>query len=142
VLIYGVDPLTGNYVKGSPATITVSITITAQPSMQLSPTSLTFTPGNCVYTASSTVSLTNTGGGTLSWNVASPVYTDRGDPGGWLSVSPSGQGSGNATLTFSVDGYHSKVINGQTYTATVTVTPSVGNTQTINITFTVPYCIT
>ncbi|MFL5627800.1 MAG: BACON domain-containing protein [Ktedonobacteraceae bacterium] len=141
VLIYAIDPLTGNSVKGSPATITVSITITAQPSMQLNPTSLTFTPDNCVYTASSTVSLSNTGGGTLSWNVASPVYTDSGDPGGWLSVSPSGQGSGTTTLTFSVDGYHSKVISGQTYTATVTVTPSVGNAQTVTVTFTMPYCI-
>lgn len=142
VLIYGVDPLTGNYVKGSPATITVSITITAQPSMQLSPTSLAFTPGNCVYTASSTVSLTNTGGGTLSWNVASPVYTDSGDPGGWLSVSPSGQGSGNTTLTFSVNGRLSNMIAGQTYSANVTVTPSAGNSQTVTVTFTVPYCIT
>lgn len=92
-----------------------------------------------MYTASNTVTITNTGGGTLGWYVATPVYPS-GAPTGWLT-SPSGNGSDNATLTFSVNGSGSSMANGQTYTATVTITPSVGNAQTVTVSFTVPYCI-
>jgi len=136
VTVTAVDPITGTSVTNSPATTAVSITITAQPALQLSPTSLTFTPGSCVYTDSGTVSLTNSGGGTLKWNVGTPVYTTGS---GWLTVTPSGNGSGNATLTFSVDG--TKLTQGQTYTAAVTITPSVGNAQTVSVSFTVAACI-
>ncbi|MGI9059354.1 MAG: BACON domain-containing protein [Ktedonobacteraceae bacterium] len=136
VTVTAVDPITGKAVTNSPATTAVSITITAQPALQLKPTSLTFTPGSCVYTDSGTVSLTNSGGGTLNWNVGTPVYTSGS---GWLTVKPSGNGSGNATLTFSADG--TQLTQGQTYTATVTITPSVGNAQTVSVSFTVAVCI-
>ena len=89
-----------------------------------------------MYTDSGTVSLTNSGGGTLNWNVGTPVYTSGS---GWLTVTPSDNGSGNATLTFLVAGTH--LSTGQTYTATVTITPSVGNAQTVSVSFTVPVCI-
>ncbi len=135
------DALTGAALSGSPATVTITINVTSPPSMQLSPTSLTFTPGSCVYTGSSTVKLTNTGGGTLSWTVGNPTYTTTGDPGGWLTVSPSGQGSGDATLTFSVDDSGQSLTPGQTYTATVTITPSSGSAQTVTVSFTIPICI-
>jgi uncharacterized membrane protein len=141
VTINATDPITGQVVSGSPATTTASITITAQPSMYVNPTTLTFTPGNCVYTASGTVTITNTGGGTLKWNVAAPVYPS-GSPTGWLTVTPSGDGSGDATLKFSADGSGSSMLSGQTYTATVTITPSVGSAQVVSVSFTVPYCIT
>ncbi len=140
VTITATDPITGQAVSGSPATTTASITITAQPSMQVSPTTLTFTPPQCTYTASSTVTITNTGGGTLKWNVAAPVYPS-GSPTGWLTVTPSGDGSGNATLTFSVVASGTSMTYGQTYTATVTITPSVGSAQVVSVSFTVPYCI-
>ena len=136
VTVTAVDPITGQSVTNSPATTAVSITITAQPALQLSTTSLTFTPASCVYTGSGTVSLTNSGGGTLKWNVGTPVYASGS---GWLTVTPSGNGSGNATLTFSVDG--TQLAQGQTYTATVTITPSVGNAQTVSVSFTVAACI-
>ncbi len=96
VTIKAVDPLTGKVVSGSPASITVTITITQPPSMQLSAQTLTFTPPNCVYTASRMVTITNTGGGTLGWDVADVVYTSD-QPTGWLTVSPSGQGSSEFT---------------------------------------------
>jgi hypothetical protein len=137
VTISATDPITGQGVKGSPATVSVTITITAQPSLQLSGNSLTFTPGNCVYYDSSTITIMNTGGGTLSWSVGDPLYPS-GSPTGWLSVSP---GQDNARLKFSVDGRGSKLVNGQTYTATVTITPSAGNPQTVSVSFTMPYCI-
>jgi len=109
--------------------------------MKLDKTQLTFTPGNCGYTASDTVTLTNTGGGTLSWTVDNPVYTTSGDPSGWLTVSPLGQGSGDTTLKFSVDGSIKGLTPGQTYVATVTITPSAGSAQTVTVSFTIPYCI-
>lgn len=135
------DALTGAALSGSPVTVTITINVTSAPSMQLSTTSLTFTPGSCVYTDSGTVTLTNTGGGTLSWTVSSPTYTTTGDPGGWLTVSPSGQGSGDATLTFSVNGSGQGLTAGKTYTATVTITPSSGSAQTMTVSFTIPTCI-
>jgi hypothetical protein len=139
VTISAIDPITGQPLESKPATVSVTITITAQPSLQLSGNSLTFTPGNCEYKASSTITIMNTGGGTLSWSVGDPLYPS-GSPTGWLSVSP-GQGTDTATLKFSVDGTVSKLVNGQIYTATVTITPSAGTPQTISVSFTVPYCI-
>jgi hypothetical protein len=136
VTINAVDPLTRKVVSGSPASIAVTITITQPPSMQLSTQTLTFTPPNCVYTVSGTVTITNTGGGTLGWDVADAVYAP-GQPTGWLTVSPSGQGSDNATLKFSADGTGSQIQLGQTYTATVTMTPSGGQAQTVTVSFTV-----
>src|SRR6266568_6293480 len=138
VTISATDPLTGQSVKGSPATVSVTITITVPPSMQLSTTSLTFTP-NCVYTASGNITLKNTGGGTLSWTVGDPVYPS-GQPTGWLSVTPSGKGSGDARLNFTADGSGSRIASGKTYTATVTITPSFGDAQTVTVSYTY-YCI-
>jgi Viral BACON domain/Flagellar-associated PapD-like len=136
VTISAVDPLTGNTVSGSPAVVTITITITEQPSMQLSTHSLTFTPTNCVYNASGTVTITNSGGGTLGWNIGNPVYTSE-QATGWLTVKPAGLGSDNATLKFSADATGSKIQFGQTYTATVTITPSVGDPQTVTVSFTI-----
>ncbi len=138
VTVSATDPLTGQSVKGSPARVSVTITISVPPSMQLSTTSLTFTP-NCAYTASGNITLKNTGGGTLSWTVADPVYSP-GQPTGWLTVKPSGKGTGDTTLTFSADGSGSQIANGKTYTATVTITPSAGDAQTVSVSYTY-YCI-
>jgi uncharacterized membrane protein len=139
VTISATDPLTEQSVKGSPATVSVTITITVPPSMQLSTTSLAFAPGSCVYTASGTVIITNTGGGTLSWNVGNPVYASN-QPAGWLTVSPTSgsDGAGGPTkVKFSADGTGSQLQPGVIYTATVTITPSAGSAQTITVTFTI-----
>ncbi len=136
VTINAVDPLTGKVVSGSPARVAVTITITQPPSMQLSTQSLAIAPANCAYSGSGSVVITNNGGGTLGWNVAVPVY-GSGQTTGWLTVTPSGQGSGDTTLTFSADGTGSQLQFGQTYTATVTITPSVGGPQTVTISFTI-----
>ncbi len=137
VTVSATDPLTGQSVKGSPVTVSVTITITVPPSMQLSTTSLTFTPDSCVYTASGTVTITNTGGGTLSWSAGNPVYASN-QPTGWLTVSPvsGSDGAGGPTkVKFSADGTGFQL--GVIYTATVTITPSVGTAQTITVTFTI-----
>lgn len=136
VTVSAIDPLTGNTVSGSPAVVTITITITGQPSMQLSTRSLTFTLANCANTASDTVAITNSGGGTLDWTVGDPVYTS-GQATGWLTVKPAGQGSGDTKLTFSMDATGSTIQSGQTYTATVTITPSAGTPQTVTVSFTI-----
>ncbi|HEX6551423.1 MAG TPA: choice-of-anchor D domain-containing protein [Ktedonobacteraceae bacterium] len=141
VTISAVDPLTGNTVSGSPAAVTVTITITAQssteqPSMQLSAHSLTLPSANCAHNPLCTVTITNIGGGTLDWNVDTPVYTSE-QATGWLTVNPAGKGSGDATLSFSADATETKIPCGQTYTATVTITPSMGNPQTITVSLTI-----
>jgi len=78
----------------TPITVPVSFTVTAAPvppAIGASPTSLSFTAqqgsGN---PAAQTVSISNTGGGTLSWSAS--------DNGAWLPLSPN-SGSGGGTLT-------------------------------------------
>jgi len=138
VTVTAIDPITGNAVKGSPKIVTVTITITAHPVLQLSKQTVTFQP-NCVYTASDSVTITNTGGGTLGWTVDKPVY-GTGQPTGWLTVSPVGNGSGDATITFNADGSGSQIQYGTKYTATVTITPSYGSPQVVTVSYTY-YCI-
>jgi len=145
VTISAVDPLTGNTVSGSPAAVTITITITAQPSteqpsMQLSAHSVTLPPANCAHNPLCTVTITNIGGGTLDWNAGTPVYTSE-QATGWLTVNPAGKGSDDATLSFSADATKTKIPCGQTYTATVTITPSVGNPQIVTVYFTIN-CLT
>src|SRR5436309_1924069 len=86
--------------------------------MSLSPSSLTFsgTQGGA-NPAAKTVSITNTGGGTLSWTVS--------DNAAWLSLSPaSGTAPGSATTSVNLAG----LIAG-TYNATITATAT-GATNT------------
>ena len=74
----------------SPASVPV---VSVNPAIGASPTSLSFTAtqggGN---PATQTVSISNTGGGTLSWTAS--------DNAAWLTLSPaSGTGNGAVTLT-------------------------------------------
>jgi hypothetical protein len=114
--------------QGSPATITVTLVVTAPPALTLSPTSVNFsaTQGGS-NPASSPVSLTNTGGGTLS-------YTTSSDSA-WLSVTP---GTGNAPQTLQV-GANIAGLAPNTYTGHITVTAAgaTGSPGTITVTLTV-----
>jgi hypothetical protein len=130
VTISGVDPATGQAVNGSPAIIPITITIAA-PSMHLDQTSLTFNTTAGTNPASQSITITNTGGGTLSWSVSPPGAS-------WLSVTPNSgnaDSGGGSTATFSVD---VTGLTAGTYTATVTFTPSGGGgPQTVTVTLTV-----
>src|SRR5207249_10148881 len=78
----------------TPQAVPVTLTVAAaSPTIGLSPTSLSFTgTQGGTNPAAKTVSITNTGGGTLSWTV--------GDNGAWLSLSPaSGTAPGSATAS-------------------------------------------
>ncbi len=111
--------------------IPVSFSVTALPStINLSPSTLTFTATQgAANPAAQTLSLRNSGGGTLTWSVT--------DNQAWLSVSPA---SGTATtetdsITVSIN---TKDLVANTFTASVTITATgAANTpQTIPVTLT------
>jgi len=101
---------------------------TAPPVLAVAPSSLTFagTTG-AASPASKTLSVTNTGGGALSFSTGSNAS--------WLSVTP---GSGSAPATLSVTAATGSLSAG-TYTGNVTVTAAgvSGSPSTIPVTFTV-----
>ncbi len=114
---------------GSPKTVPVTFTVDPPPpALAVSPASLTFTATEGgANPASKDVSVTNTGGGTLSFSIS--------DDAPWLAVTP---GSGSAPATLSVAPSIAGLARG-TYTATVTVTaPGVaGSPKTVGVTLTV-----
>jgi hypothetical protein len=115
---------------GSPKTIPVTLTVDppAPPALSVSPTSLSFsaTQGGA-SPAAKTLSVANSGGGTMSWTVD--------DDAAWLAVSPtSGTDNGTLTVTPTTTG-----LAAGTYNATVTVTAAGagGSPKTIPVTLTV-----
>jgi len=123
----GTITVTASGATGSPKTVAVTLTVAAassstasastttasSPVLSVAPTSLTFTAveGGAAPAAQS-FSISNTGGGTLSWAVS--------DNAAWLSASAA-SGTGNATVnvTASPTG-----LAAGTYTGTITVTAS------------------
>jgi len=95
--------------------------------------SLSTTRANFVYTvggtapASQSITITNSGGGSLSWSTASSAS--------WLTVSP-GSGIGSGTLTL---GINTAGLSAQTYNGTITVTAAgaTNSPQTISVVLTV-----
>jgi Domain of unknown function (DUF4082)/Concanavalin A-like lectin/glucanases superfamily/Fibronectin type III domain/Bacterial Ig domain/Viral BACON domain len=114
--------------SGSPKTIPVTLTVDPPPTLAVTPTSLSFsgTQGGS-DPAAKTLSVSNSGGGTLSWTAS--------ESASWLSLSPtSGTNSGTITATPSISG-----LAAGTYTTDVTVTASGanGSPKTIPVTLTV-----
>ncbi len=101
---------------------------TPSPTIGVSPSSLSFTAtvggGN---PASQSVSITNTGGGTLNWSASSNAS--------WLSVSPA-SGTAPSTLTASVNisGLSAGTYNG---TITITATGATNSPLSVPVTLTV-----
>ncbi len=131
VTISAVDPLTGGVVVGSPASVAIGITITAPPpAMQLSATALSFTTTVGANPAAQTITITNTGGGTLAWTAGAPSQP-------WLTVTPStGSDAAGATSTSSFSVNVGSMIAGK-YTATVSFTAPGGLSQTVTVTLTI-----
>ena len=106
-------------------TVPVTFTVTAAPTITLSPTSLTYTATQGgTNPANQTVALTNTGG-TLNWTVS--------DDASWLSVSPA-SGSGSSTLTAAVN---TTGLSAGTYNGTITVSATGTSSKTVAVTLTV-----
>ncbi len=120
----------GGGVSGSPRTVPVTLTLSppSPPVLAITPSSLTFgaTVGGTAPPTQA-VSISNTGGGTLSFTAS--------DDQPWLSVSP---GSGTAPGTVNV-GVDPTGLAAGTYTGTVTITASgaTGSPKTVAVTFTV-----
>jgi len=84
---------------GTPATVSVSLNVSETPAViAASPASLQFTTSAGINPASQNLTVSNLGGGTLSW-LATVGYTTTS---GWLSISPPG-GNAPTTATVSVD---------------------------------------
>ena len=117
--------------NGDNASVPVTLTVTSgstSPTMSLSPSSLTFsgTQGGA-NPAAKTLSITNTGGGALSWTVS--------DNTAWLSLSPaSGTAPSSATASVNTAGLAAGTYNA---TITATATGATNTPQTVPVTLTV-----
>ena len=113
----------------SPVSVPVSLTVTAAPvppAIGASPTNLTFaaTQGG-VNPANQTLTISNTGGGTLTWSVS--------DNAAWLTASLiSGTGNGMVALTVATGS-----LTAGSYTGTVTIAATGATSVTIPVTFAV-----
>lgn len=96
------------------------------PTIGVSPTNLSFTATQGgANPATQTLSISNTGDGTLSWTAS--------DNASWLTLSPpSGTGDGGVTLTVTTG-----ALAAGSYSATVTLTATGADSVTVPVTFTV-----
>ena len=116
--------------QGSPTVVTVTLTVT-QPILSVSPSSLTFSAAaGGTNPASGSLSVSNTGAGSLNFNAVTDVP--------WLAVTP---GSGTAPQTLQVSASIAGLAAGS-YTGHVTITATGAqgspNVVTVNLTVTQP----
>ncbi|MDP3598753.1 MAG: BACON domain-containing carbohydrate-binding protein, partial [Nitrospirota bacterium] len=104
--------------------VTFTLASTAPPAIGTSPASLSFAATvGWANPAPQTLSISNTGSGTLSWTAS--------DNAAWLTVSPaSGTGNGAVTLTVT-----NGTLSPGIYSATVTITAPGAATRTVPVTF-------
>ena len=117
------DTIKATGANGSPFIIPVTLTV-YQPVLAVSPASVTDSANvGTTATRSAVLSITNTDGGTLTWNATeSPNAT-------WLSGPPSsGSAPGSLTLTLDPSGLAAGV-----YSTTVVVTSPDANNSPINV---------
>ena len=113
----------------TPVTVPVTFTIAAAPvppAIGASPTTLSFTATQGgANPANQTVTISNTGGGTLNWSAS--------DDAAWLTLSPA-SGTGSGTLTASVN--TAGLATGSS-TGTITVAASGATSRTVSVTLNV-----
>ncbi len=96
------------------------------PAIGVSPTNLSFTATQGgANPATQTLSISNTGGGTLSWTAS--------DNAAWLTLSPT-SGTGNGAVTLSVT---TGTLTAGSYSGTVTMNATGASSVTVPVTFTV-----
>ncbi|HEY6260053.1 MAG TPA: fibronectin type III domain-containing protein, partial [Nitrospiraceae bacterium] len=115
----------GGITKQVPITLILT-TSTTNPAIGLNPTSLAFIGSvGGANPAARTISIANTGGGTLSWSAS--------DNAPWLMVSPaSGSGLGTATVAVNTAGLAAGTLN-----ATITVAATGATPKSVPVTLTV-----
>ncbi len=115
--------------KGSTTSVPVTLTVTSEavaPAIGLSPTSLSFSGiAGGTNPAAKTISVSNTGGGTLTWTAS--------DNASWLTASPtSGTNSGSVTVGVNLSG-----VPAGTYSGVVTISATGATTKTVPVSLTV-----
>ena len=128
-------PITSSVASNSPQSVSLTFVVVGPPALALNPTSATFT--DTVGTAnppSQTVSVTNSGGGSLTGLAVGTISYGSG-ASGWLTASLGGT-IAPTTLTLSAN--LSGLVAG-TYTATVPITSGVASNspQSVSVTFVV-----
>jgi hypothetical protein len=123
--VTGVDPLTGRTMVDSiPITVYV-----APPSMQVSRTTLAFSTEAGSIPASQSITVENSGGDSLVWQVGAPSQS-------WLTVTPDG-GTNRSGIASQVSFAINSVLEPGEYSATVKITSEGGEAVTISITVSV-----
>jgi predicted MPP superfamily phosphohydrolase len=97
-------------------TASLSLTVLQGPVLAVSPTSLSF----AVAETQKSFTISNTGGGTLTWSLSSNQ--------GWLTASPT-SGSGNAAVTVNVN---RSGLDSGTYSGIITINSN-GGSQTVSV---------
>ncbi len=125
----GTIQITASGASNSPLSVTVTLTVAGgQPALAVTPGSLGFSYnyGDAVPVAQ-TVSIANSGGGSLSWTASDTDY--------WVALSPA-SGTGSATLSITVNPAN---LAAGTYTSTVTIaaTGATGSPATVAVTLVV-----
>jgi hypothetical protein len=121
--------VTMSAIGAAPVSVPVTFTVAAAPvppAIGASPTSLSFTATQGgANPAAQTVSISNTGGGSLSWS-ASPNTT-------WLAVSPA-SGTGNGAVTMSAT---TGILTAGSYNGNITMSATGAAPVSVSVTFTV-----
>ena len=128
-------PVTATIASNSPQTVTVTFTVSARPAIALSSSTVAFVVTGGSNPPTQTVTIANSGDGTLSGLVAGPVGYGAGQPTGWLDVGLSGT-TAPATLSMSVT--TGALVPGA-YTATIPVaaTGASNSPRIVTVTLTV-----
>jgi hypothetical protein len=131
-------PVTSGVASNSPQDVTVTFTVTTPPAISLSSTTLDFsaTAGG-PNPAGQTVTITNSGGGTLS-GLAVGTVTYGAGASGWLGLPVLNSSTANPSATLTVQA-STGALGAGTYTATIPVLSSVASNspQNVTVTFTV-----
>ncbi len=131
VTVEAIDSITGDVVTGSPVRISVVINVTPpSPSMQVSADGVSFNATAGDSTTPRSITVTNTGGGTLTWTASTPSDAS------WLNVSPtsdSDAAGASTTVTFTAD---ATGLSAGEHTTTVTITPADGAGVPVHVTVT------
>ncbi|MBI5361186.1 MAG: hypothetical protein HZA48_11470 [Planctomycetes bacterium] len=131
------DSVASNNPQTIGVTLTVSEPVTVLPEITITPTTLDFTAiQGGSNPASKTLTISNSGGGTLKWSAT--------DDKGWISVNPTSEWiSSTQTSTVNVEIIGNFTTAG-IYTGTITISDSVASNapQTIGVTLTVSEPVT
>jgi hypothetical protein len=123
----------------TPQVVPVTLNVLADPTISLSPASLTFSaPTGGPNPLPQPLTLSNVGGGVLNWTAAASTLSG----GAWLSVTPAAgalNAGASTPLTVSVDVVTTALASG-TYAGSITVTgapPTTNSPQVVGVTLNV-----